>query len=182
MKPWAGAGFDCSAAAAGVSENMIADRHKFRLPRLLAGWLALCLYVFALSPIGFVAAAVLGELDSDHHALIQSGENGPQLVLRHDSACVGHRHHAVARALTLFAGPVSPTNPDHVLQFSAATGLLRESPTVAAVVKQSPPVAPCFVAPVALSGADRILWIPLGQPPPVVSENLLNICSTVFLI
>lgn len=152
------------------------------LLRSLAGWCGLWLYVGALSPAGFTLTACLAELDPDHHIQFQPGEQGLRLVLHHEGDCAGHRHGAVARVLTAFAQPASNTDPDHVLKFSATTGVTRGSQLLLPVANSSEPTAIVFAAPVSPDVLSPIHFIPPPRPPPDTFENLLCLSSTVILI
>lgn len=94
--------------------------------QLSAGWCALLLYAGACSPLGLGLAALTGTLDPNHQLLIGAGERSVRLVLHHGSRCA-HHHGVAARALTLFAQPANPANPDHILQFSSADALTSQS-------------------------------------------------------
>jgi hypothetical protein len=89
--------------------------------RHLAGWLGLLLYVGAFTPAGMGVVALLGAMDSDHQVRFQADAEGARLVMHHDARFVRHHHGVVARMLTAFAVPSSPTDPDHILQFSSTT-------------------------------------------------------------
>ncbi len=98
---------------------------------LAAGWCALLLYAGACSPLGMGLAALAGSLDPNHQLLTSAGERGFRMVLHHGSRCATHHHGLAARALTLFAQPANPANPDHLLQFSSADTLQGQSRTAA---------------------------------------------------
>lgn len=150
--------------------------------RLLAGWCALLLYVGALSPIGFAVTAFFGELDSDHHLLFHPGEKGMRLVLHHEGDCAAHHHGAVARVLTAFAQPASATDPDHVLQFSSATGLLRDSQGVVPAANSSANIAVVVAEPLNHLVVCPVQFAVPPCPPPDVGGQLLALRSTVLLI
>lgn len=150
--------------------------------RQLAGWGGLFLYALVLSPVGMVMLGIFGTLDPDHRARLEFGAEGVQLVLRHDGACVGHQHQAVARVLTLFAAERSAANPDHVLQFRSATSLARDAQAVVSAPKQSELSIFDFAVPVAFVSAGDTEFIPPPRPPPDLVVNHLNVRSTVYLI
>ena len=104
-----------------------------RMAQFSAGWFALVMYAFASSPIGTGILTVFGTLDTDHQAMLQMSATGPCLVLHHQQICAGHEHHAVARALTLFARPFTDKDPDHVLQFCGVDGFWRDTHQIVSI-------------------------------------------------
>ncbi len=152
------------------------------LRRQLTGWGGLLLYVLALSPVGLVLLGILGTLDADHRAVLQSDADGIRLVLRHEGGCARHQHHAVARVLTLFAAESSAPHSDHVLQFSAGNGLLRAAQTALTAPRETI-ATPLHVA----SGEPSVvipaspLTVPLYPPPDAVGPRR-SLRSTVLLI
>ena len=151
-------------------------RHQF------AGWCGLLLYVLIFSPVGVAATSLLGTLDADHHAIIQPGADGMRLVLRHDGGCARHQHHAVARVLTWFATPTSAANPDHVLQFSSAPSLIRDSQPVIPPSNQTGLGVVHFAAPDSLVAISLVQLIPQFHPPPDHGRQVCCPRSTVLLI
>ena len=150
--------------------------------RLFAGWCGLLFYVGAFSPVGMLAGAILGSLDKDHHALFQPGTGGMRLVLHHEGNCAQHEHHGVARALTIFAQPVSDTDPDHVVQFASGDGLWSES---SRIISNEAGNKEHHFAHTALlfDQSSRIEFErPATGPPPDIVGNLLNVRFTVLLI
>jgi hypothetical protein len=152
------------------------------LRRQLAGWGGLLLYVLALSPVGLVFMGILGTLDADHHAMLQSDADGIRLVLRHEGGCARHQHHAVARVLTLFAAESSATHPDHVLQFSSDHGLRSDAPP-ALTLPSNPKATPLHVASFEWSVlvSYNPLTAPIHPPPDAVAVPRWH-RSTVLLI
>lgn len=147
-----------------------------------AGWCGLLLYVGALSPIGLGLGALLGTMDRDHRAILQPGAAGMRLVLRHESPCAGHQHRVVARVLTAFAQPASSTDPDHVLQFTSPTSLMRDVQPVIAPPHQTESSTTCCSSVeslVAVCPAQLVL--PLRPPPDHVRQCSCQL-STVLLI
>ena len=161
--------------------NTRTHQSQFSL-RLLAGWFALLLYVGALSPIGMGAVALLGAIDPDHQVLFQAGAEGARLTLHHEARCTGHHHGTVARVLTLFAQPASNDNPDHVLQFGAATGLKRDSQVMLPSANQSGFTVVIFAEPVAVCAPRPFQFSASPRPPPDSVAQLLALRSTVLLI
>lgn len=151
-------------------------RHQF------AGWCGLLLYVLIFSPVGVAATSLLGTLDADHHAIIQPGADGMRLVLRHEGGCAEHQHHAVARVLTWFATPTRLANPDHVLQFSSAPSLIRDSQPVISPSNQTGFGAVHFAAPDSFVATSPVQLIPQFHPPPDLARLLRCLRSTVLLI
>lgn len=156
-------------------------RSWLRFPRL-AGWCGLLLYLGAFSPVGIGATALLAAVDPDHEMLVHAGATGPQLVLHHQACCAGHHHRAVARMLSLFAQPAGDTNPDHVLQFSSAAGVKRDSQVVLPSVNQSGFTVVVFAEPVTLFPIRPFLLAFPPRPPPDAGGQLLALRSTVLLI
>jgi len=105
-----------------------------------------------------------------------------RLVLHHDGNCSGHRHGTVARALTMFAQPASSTNPDHVLQFSSATGFPHDSQLVVPTASQLEPTPVSFADPFSFTAAKPIQFRLSPPPPPGDDGTVLLLCSTVLLI
>ena len=159
-----------------------ASHNNSRVLRILAGWCGLWLYVGALSPVGFAVTAFLGGLDPDHQVRLQPGEKGMRLVLHHEGNCAGHHHGAVARVLTAFAQPASATDPDHVLQFSSATGLTQDSQFVVPVANQFESSAIAFAEPVSFVATSPVQFVPPPRPPPGGDGRLLCLRSTLLLI
>lgn len=88
--------------------------------RLMAGWCGLLLYVGVFSPVGVGLTELAGVFDPDHQAFVQVNASGAKVVLHHQPPCATHHHGLLARTLTLFAAPIRPGLPDHVLQFGTA--------------------------------------------------------------
>jgi hypothetical protein len=127
-------------------------------------------------------AAVLGTLDPDHRASLQPGTIGMRLVLHHEVACIGHKHHAVARALNIFAQPASETDPDHIVQFAGGDGFWRDAQAtvVDEDLVEQPIIATAYS--ILLNTYPSVRALPSTGPPPDTVGNLLNIRSTVLLI
>lgn len=152
------------------------------LVRLVVGWWILLFYIGAFSPIGMLTGAILGTLDPDHHALIQPGVDGIRLVLHHEGSCATHKHHGMARALTIFAQPASAIDPDHVVQFAGGNSILTSEAKIVCgedavddhhVTQFDYPLhQACLVA----------RSLPSTGPPPDTVGNLLNVRFTVLLI
>ena len=150
--------------------------------RLIAGWCGLLFYVGAFSPIGMVAVALLGTIDPDHHAFFQPGANGMRLVLHHEGNCATHKHHGVARALTLFAQPASDTDPDHVVQFASGDGIWSESSKM--LSGEGAESERHFASDDISFNHARLFQLecPSTGPPPDIVGNLLSVRFTVLLI
>ena len=140
------------------------------------------LYVGGFSPLGLGGAFLLGALDADHQVVLRTGAENVRVVLHHRGNCAQHQHGPVARALTIFAQPTSPTDPDHVLQFSSATRATRESQLVVPPAKQSELVAVGVAEPVSVLAAKPIPFIPTPLPPAGGDGILLCLRSTLLLI
>lgn len=116
------------AAIAGFGPEK--PRHKLLVSfHIMAAYLSLTLYLGFFTPIGFCTAALVGSFDSAHQVCLRYGAPGIQLVLHHHGSCVGHRHGVVAGALTIFTQPVTPANPDHVIQFGSDNNLALQATT-----------------------------------------------------
>ncbi len=154
---------------------------KFRL-RLLAGWCGLLLYVGVFSPVGMGVVALLGTMDPDHHAFLQPGPGGMQLVLHHDAKCSGHQHHGVARALTFFSQPAGATDPDHVVQFAAGAGIWCDNQQIVSKEIVGEQTEFVHVESVSFAAHQPTYFLPPPGPPPGTVAGLLNLRSTVLLI
>lgn len=146
------------------------------------GWCGLLLYVALLSPVGLAAAATLGSLDADHHAILQVDANGIRLVLHHQGDCAGHRHHAVARALTLFAQPTSATDPDHVVQFSSATSLSREARLAIPASNQTDAPTFAFAELLVCVPINPTQFLRFSHPPPNVRLSSSELFPAILRI
>lgn len=149
-------------------------------------WIAACgllgLYLALFSPLGVAGVAGLGVLDADHQAFIRTGAGGLRLVLHHQASCARHQHHAVARALTIFAQPASATDPDHVVQFAGASGLGPESqPMLCGEDSDEMPLV--FLAETIVNlPSHPVFLLPPPAPPPDAVGHLPGIRATVLLI
>jgi hypothetical protein len=153
-----------------------------RFGRQVAAAFGLLFYLVALSPIGMATVALLGALDSDHQALFKPSVDGLSLVLHHPAKCVPHQHHAIARTLTLFSQPASPTNPDHVVRFASSERLLRDSQPI--IFAENSLQWDQFVPaePVLTVSAETKPPLPMPDPPDGTIGNLRSLPSTVLLI
>lgn len=148
----------------------------------LTGWLMLALYFLDYSPVGICSAALLGSLDPNHEVGVQAGERGVQLVLHHHHGCIGHHHGVIARTLTLFAQPATPTNPDHVIQFGSGDSFSNQKQIIQSKLM------PSGLRPTALQEMTFTLpnpaWSASHSPRPPPTECGLLVClrSTVLLI
>ena len=150
--------------------------------RLAAVWCALLLYGGVFTPLGLGVAALAGSFDGSHHLSLHGGGPGLQLILQHGRNCTGHRHGVVARALALFARPASATNPDHVIQFSAADSFSRQAQLKAPAPAACP--QPDFALMEAFLPSPRegfLSSIP-SHPPPDNDGQLVCLRSTLLLI
>ena len=150
--------------------------------RFLAGWCGLLLYLGAFSPLGVGLATLVGSFDPNHQTLVQAGMGGTRLVLHHEQKCTTHHHGFAARTLTLFAEPVRAGQPDHVLQFRAATMISHPTQLSApAPTTYQPPVA-ALIQMIARSPNDDSPALVPTHPPPHPSGQPLCRRSTVLLI
>ncbi|TAL01941.1 MAG: hypothetical protein EPO07_07910 [Verrucomicrobia bacterium] len=150
--------------------------------RLTAGWSALWLYVAACSPVGLGLAALAGSLDSRHQIFLGAGECGGRLVLHHGNGCAQHQHGLIARALTLFAQPASPSEPDHILQFSSSDNFKSQAETSAPQPNPGElPFGGGLGAFLAHAPEAFVLGVAV-HPPPDVSGAQLGLRTTVLLI
>ena len=155
---------------------------KRRALCLVVGWSALALYVAVYVPAGLGLAALVGSFDCNHQVQMGSGERGLALVLHHGRNCAGHRHGAIARALTCFSQPDSAADPDHVIQFGAAD-ILSPKPQLA-----SPSLEgleqPAFVLTevVLVPSADTAELLAHPRAPPAECGPASCLRSTVLLI
>jgi len=143
----------------------------------------LLLYLLGFTPVGVGGAALLGSFDPAHQVRFVSSPQGPRVVLHHGAKCTGHHHGLIATGLTAFSAPASPVDPDHVIQFGAATTLLRQGSTTPAApsheIRASSPAALCVLD----LGPSRILRFtcrPIPSPEP--SQEIRSLRSVVLLI
>lgn len=150
--------------------------------RLLAGWFGLLLYAGAFSPIGMGAVALLGAIDPDHHVRFQADAEGARLVLHHEARFSGHHHGTVARVLTVFAQPASATDPDHVLQFSSATGVKQDPQTQLPAANQTGFKVVVFTEPATRFAIRPFHFAAPPCSPPDAGGQPPALRSTVLLI
>jgi hypothetical protein len=103
------------------------SKQQASLSRFLAGWLVLLLYVAAASPVGTGVTALVGALDREHQMQVSCAETGATIVLHHAANCAQQHHGLAARVLTLLANADDPTNPDHVIHFTAQLAAAKNS-------------------------------------------------------
>ena len=153
-----------------------------RLVRAAAAWCILLLYLGAYSPAGLAATMLAASCDRNHHLLLASSEHGMQLVLRHSPNCPRHHHGAVARILTFFAEPLSAANPDHVIQFTSANGVLRKADaTPAAPDKLAQPL--CDLVEIsAVVTNQTVLFASANRLDSTDSGQFIRLRSTVLLL
>jgi len=155
---------------------------RIGIGRRIAGAGGLLLYLVAFSPVGMAIVALLGTFDSDHQALFKPSADGFDLVLHHEAKCVTHQHHAIARTLTIFSQPASPTDPDHVVNFGGGESRLRNSQTIVSASKslECAPFVP--TESVLKVSAEIRSSFPLPDPPDGPIGNLRCVRSTILLI
>jgi len=102
--------------------------------------------------------------------------------LQHDGNCFGHHHGTVARALTMFAQPASGTDPDHVLQFSSATGFPHDSQLIVPAASQLEPTAVSFAESFSFITVKPIQFRLSPHPPRGDDGTVLPLRSTELLI
>ncbi len=149
--------------------------------RLMAGWGALLLYLAAGSPLGLGVATLIGTLDTTHDVILASGDHGSRLVLHHGMPCASHKHSTAAKALALFTAPVSPSDPDHVLQFTSVDSLQNRGATPTPASQSDGQLLACTFAQdgsLSLTEASRLL----RHPPPNGYRAALHRHSTVLLL
>jgi hypothetical protein len=153
-------------------------------PALLVfgAWSVLALYLVAYLPAGLGIAAFVGSFDRNHQVQVRLGERSLALVLHHGRHCVGHRHGVIARALTRFAQPASATDPDHVIQFSAADSLSRKSQIALMPFPNAAQSAAALSEIVFAAPSHTTLRLGQPHPPPDESGLLRCLRSIVLLI
>jgi hypothetical protein len=149
--------------------------------RRVASWGGLIYYLLGFSPVGLATAAWLGTFDPDHHALVRLNAQGACLVLHHERGCAPHQHHALARALSLFAQRSTQEEPDHVLSFVQGEYVSDESAIERLSVSASEPVQ-CGEAGLQLPAPLTSVWGRFPRPPPGFSDQLRNVRLTPLLI
>jgi hypothetical protein len=149
---------------------------------LVCGWAALAVYLVAYAPVGLGVAALVGSFDRNHQVQVRFGERELALVLHHGLNCAEHRHGAIARALICFAQPSSPTNPDHVIQFSAADTLSSKAQLALPPLQGSEQPPAALTDLVLASSLDAAHYFPPSRPPPGEGGPVRGRLSTVLLI
>jgi hypothetical protein len=155
---------------------------KRRALGLVAGWSALALYLVVYAPAGLGLAALVGSFDCNHQVRVRSGERGLALVLHHGRNCAGHRHGAIARALTCFAQTASATDPDHVIQFGAADALSPKAQLALPSLQGSVQPAAVLAQVVLVPSAHTAQPFARRHPPPDECRLACCLRSTVLLI
>lgn len=155
---------------------------KRRALRSAAVWGVVALYLVVYAPAGLGLAALAGSLDNSHQVRVRSGERGLALVLHHGHNCAGHRHGAIARALTCFAQPASATDPDHVIQFGAADSLSPKAQLVLPSFQGPEQPAPVLAEPAFVPSAHTAQYYVPPWPPPDETGPACCIRSTVLLL
>jgi hypothetical protein len=150
---------------------------------LVAGWVALALYLLAYAPAGLGFAALVGAFDCNHQVRVRYGERGMALGLHHGRDCPGHRHGTIARTLTCFAQPSRVTDPDHVIQFAAADLLppMAQPGPPSFQGPEHPAAAPTEVVFGMAAGTAPRLALP-RSPPGECDPVVRCLHSTVLLI
>jgi hypothetical protein len=159
-----------------------AGKKQRALLRWVGGWSALALYLLAYAPAGLGLAALVGSFDGSHQVQVISGERGLALVLHHVRNCAGHRHGALARALTCIAQRASATNPDHVLQFSGIDTLSAKSQLVPPPLPGLEPPAIAATEVALGSSDDSAQSFARPRPPPGEGGPIRCLRSTVLLL
>ena len=155
---------------------------KWRALGLVAGWSALALYLFVYAPAGLGLAALAGSFDCNHQVQVRSGERGLALVLHHGRDCAGHRHGAIARALTCFAQPAGDADPDHVIQFGAADTLATKAQLALPSLQGLEQPAAALTKVVLVPSAQTAQHSARPHPPPGECEAARCLRATVLLI
>lgn len=148
--------------------------------RQVVGWAMLLAYVAVFSPAGLGMAAALGLMDSNHQLGFSGSDTGLRVVLHHRCHCGVHHHGLIARTLTAFARPPSPTDPDHVLQFNSGNALIKRG-EITSFDSNSDLSLPIQIAASVLSGAEIPGLSKPFHPPPLDGAPLCR-RSTVLLI
>ena len=148
----------------------------------VAGWGALALYLVIYAPAGLGLAALAGSFDCNHRVQVRSGERGSALVLHHGRNCTGHRHGAVARALTFFAQRAGDTDPDHIIQFSTVDALSSKWQLSLPLLQGSEQAVAVLTEVVLGPSADAAQHFALPRPPPGECGAARCLRSTVLLI
>jgi hypothetical protein len=150
--------------------------------RVFTGWLALVLYLVALSPAGAALTALVALASPEHELQVGCSESGVAVVLHHTGNCSMHHHSRAGRLLTLLALENNSTSPDHVIQFTSLTVATRDArvdahnPTAADGLWSAVQSASLIVFPTVVSS--------LAVPPPPPDAGGRGFClgATVLLI
>jgi len=153
-------------------------------PGLVGVSCLLLLYLVTATSLAPVAVTLLAGTDRSHHVAIQQTSKGLQVVLRH--GCVdpaAHRHGLLAQALTAFAQRAASPQSDHVIQFASTDVLQQTSALVIESACDSPATNEEGAAILLFQPSDSTFGcVAFPRPPPVASELLLTVRSTVLLI
>jgi hypothetical protein len=113
--------------------------HRPKTLRAMGAAGVMLLYLATATPLAPAVTVLLAEADCSHHVAVERSASGLQVVLRHDCPSPPtHRHTLIARALTAFARPASPSQPDHVIRF----GTLDAARKTAPLALEPPPESP----------------------------------------
>lgn len=150
--------------------------------RFLTGWLAVLLYLLALSPAGAAVTALVAAASPDHELQIGGSGAGLALVLHHQGGGLRHQHGGAARLLVLLASSSSTSDPDHVIQFGASPSALREGRTEASAGAAKDAAA--LVLPGGLFSSRVSAPLPLAwfRPPADTGDPLRALRTTVLLV
>jgi hypothetical protein len=153
-------------------------------PGLVAVSCLLLLYLATATPIAPLAVALLARLERGHQVALQHTAQGLRVVLRH--GCLdspAHRHGLVAQALTALAQRTASPQSDHIIQFASAD-VVQQTPAVSMESASDSPATNEEGAADLLFHASDLTFgcVAFPRPPPVASELLLTIRSTVLLI
>ena len=155
---------------------------KTGMGRQITAACGLLLYLVAFSPVGMAALALLGTLDPDHQALFKPSTDGLSLVLHHGPKCAAHQHGAIARTLTIFSEPASPTDPDHVVSFGNGESLWRNSQPIVSADNSLACVLSVPMESTLRVPTETKAPLPPPDPPDGWQGNLRCLRSTILLI
>lgn len=155
-----------------------------RSPGLVGVSCLLLLYLVSATSLAPVVVALLAGMDRSHHVAVQQTSKGLQVLLQHGCVdSVAHRHGLLAQALTAFAQRAASPQSDHVIQFASTDVAQQTSALAIESACDSPATNEDGAANLLFHASDLTFGcVAFPRPPPIESELLLTVRSTVLLI
>lgn len=150
-------------------------------------WVVLALLIAQIPGLIPLLCAGIAWVDGEHRVELDSGSEGYQLVLHHDTNAAPdseyyyrHQHCLLSRALVALANPDSSSNPDHVLSFQSAsqTENLNKLKLLPETSLAAPLPALVLISEVALGDEAKAL---VRSQPPCFSRPPPSAAATAFI-